>query len=117
MPLLRWIGSNNHKLALCFKHLIPQFPCIFDVDAFLFNLWKHFKYRPLAMSFLGNSADIYGDDHVVPVCPSVTRWTAHERACRTFFKGYRHFLSALSVCCYERKEAEPLGLFIQATSL
>ena len=45
------------KLALCFKHLIPQFPCIFDVDAFLFNLWKHFKYRPLAMSFLGNSAD------------------------------------------------------------
>ena len=80
-------------------------------------LWKHFKYCPLAMTFLENSADIYGDDHVVPVCPSVTRWTAHERACRTFFKGYRHFLSALSVCCYERKEAEALGLFIQATSL
>ena len=62
VPLLRWIGCNNHKLALCFKHLIPQFSCIFDVDAFLVNIWKHFKYRPLAMSFLENSADIYGED-------------------------------------------------------
>ena len=31
VPLFCWIGCNNHKLALCFKHLIPQFPCIFDV--------------------------------------------------------------------------------------
>ena len=35
----------------------------------------------------------------------------------TFFKGYRHFIHALSVCFNERKEAEALGLFIQATSL
>ena len=37
------------------------------------------------------------------MCPSVTCWT--------------HFLSALSACYNERKEAEALGLFIQATSL
>ena len=34
VPMLRWIGCNNHKLALCFKHLIPQFPTIFETDAF-----------------------------------------------------------------------------------
>ena len=68
------------------------------------------------MSFLENSADIYGDEEIVPVCPSVTHWTAHERACLTFFKGHRHFLNALSVCYNERKEPESLGLFIQATS-
>lgn len=68
------------------------------------------------MNFLENSADIYGDD-VTPVCPSVTRWTAHERACQTFFKGYRHFLNALTSCYNERKEPEALGLFIQATSM
>ena len=68
------------------------------------------------MSFLEKSTDIYGDDPIVPVCPSVARWTAHERACQTFFKGYRHFLHALAVCYNERKEAEALGLFVQATS-
>ena len=46
------------------------------------------------MSFLESSADIYGDDGIIPVCLSVTRWTAHER-----------------------KEPESLGLFIPATSL
>ena len=25
VPLLKWIGCNNHKLALTFKHLIPSF--------------------------------------------------------------------------------------------
>ena len=25
VPMLRWIGCNNHKLALCFKHLIHNF--------------------------------------------------------------------------------------------
>ena len=46
------------------------------------------------MNFLDSSAKCYGDDHVVPVCPSVTRWTAHERACHTFHTNYRHFLKA-----------------------
>ena len=48
--------------------------------------------------FLENSADIYGDDPVVPVCPSVTHRTAHERARLSFFKGFRTFLHALAVC-------------------
>lgn len=26
--ILRWIGCNNHKLVLCFQHLIPKFPII-----------------------------------------------------------------------------------------
>ena len=28
VPMLQWIRCNNQKLALCFKHLIPQFPTI-----------------------------------------------------------------------------------------
>ena len=68
------------------------------------------------MSFLENSADIYGDDPVVPVYINVTRWAAHEWVCLTFFKGYRPLLHALNVCYNERREAELLGLFIQTTS-
>ena len=68
------------------------------------------------MSFLENSEDIYADDPVVPVCPSMTHWTAHERTCLTFFKGFRNFLHALTDCYYETREPEASGLLIQATS-
>ena len=68
------------------------------------------------MSFFENSAGIYGDDTVVPVCPSMIRWTAYKRACLTFFKGLRNFLHALSVSYNETREPEASGLFMQATS-
>ena len=116
IPLLCSVGYNSHKLALCFKHLVSQFPCISEADVFLLYLWQYFKYQPLTMSFLENFADIYSNDPVVPISPSVTHWIAHQRACLTFFKGYRPFLHAVTFCYNEKKEAETLGLFIQETS-
>ena len=72
VPMLRWIGCINHKLALCFKHLIPKFPSINDTDAFSLNLWKFFKCRPLAKNFLEESTSMYGQDPVSAVCPCET---------------------------------------------
>ena len=59
VSLLKWIGCNNHKLALTSKHLIPSFQCEAEIDIFLLNLWKYFKHRPLAMNILGNSSEMY----------------------------------------------------------
>ena len=116
VPMLIWVGCNNHKIAYSFKHMLPKFNCVFAVDVFLLNLWKYFHYRSLELNFLENAADVYGVGHLVPVCPSVTRWTAHERACHAFHTNYQPFLSALAVGYNERKEAEALGLFIQSAS-
>ena len=52
-------------------------------------------------------------NHPLFVCPSVTRWTAHDRACKNLYNGYIQFLSALTVCLNERKEPESLGLFTE----
>ena len=38
VPLLPWVGCNSYKLALCLKHLIPQFPRIGEANGFLINL-------------------------------------------------------------------------------
>ena len=114
--LLKWIGCNNHKLALIFKHLIPSFQCVAEIDIFLLNLWKYFKYRPLAINILGNTSEMYGDSPTVPICPSVTRWQAHKRACETFHLHFENFLDALSTSYATRKEAKALGLFIQGSS-
>ena len=69
------------------------------------------------MNLLQECSEIYGNiSSVVPVCPSTTRWTAHDRACMVVFKNFQAILQALSTCYNERKEAEALGLFIQAVS-
>ena len=72
-----------------------------------------FKYRPLAMNILGNISEMFGDRTTVPICPSVARYQAHERACETFHLHFEKFLDALSTSYAKRKESEALGLFIQ----
>ena len=106
VPLLKWIGCNNHKLTLTFKHLIPSFQCVAEIGIFLLNLWKYFKYRPLAINILGNTSEMYRDSPTVPICPSSTRWQVHERACETFHLHFENFLHALSTSYAKRKEAE-----------
>ena len=95
VPLSKWIGCNNHKLALTFKHLIPSFQCEAEIDIFLWNLWKYFKHCPLAMNILGNTSEMYVCP-TVPICSSVTRWQAHDRACETFHLHFENFLDAPS---------------------
>ena len=108
-----WISCDNHKVALYFKHLLDKFPSVADADAKLFALWKFLHYKHLAVNFLENTSEIYGEPSIVPVCSSVTRWTAHDRACKNLYNGYEQFLRALTVCLNERKEPEALGLFTE----
>ena len=68
------------------------------------------------MNMLGNTSKMYEDSPTVPICPSVTRWQAHERACETLHLHFENFLDALSTSYAIRKEAKALGLFIQRSS-
>lgn len=38
IPYLQYIHCRNHRLALCFVHLIPQFPNFENFDSLLLNL-------------------------------------------------------------------------------
>ena len=46
---------------------------------------------------------MYGQDPIAAVCPSKTRRTTHDRACKAFCKGWKHFLDVLGICYNERK--------------
>ena len=80
--LLKWIGCNNHKLALTFKHSILPFQCVAEIDIFLLNLWKYFKYNCLAMNISGNTSEMHGDSPTFPICLSVTQ-------CQTIVKPWQ----------------------------
>ena len=46
VPIVAWIGCGNHKVALCFKHLLNEFPSVADADATSLALWKFFTIDP-----------------------------------------------------------------------
>ena len=75
VPIAAWIGCGNHKVTLCFKHLLNKLPSVADADAMLLALSKFFNYRPLAVNFLEleNASEIYGEPSTVPVCHNPTR--------------------------------------------
>ena len=73
LPLGNWEVCDSHKMALYFKHLLKDFPGVFSADTTLLALWRLFHHRPLAINFLSNSAEVYEECHVIPVCLSVTR--------------------------------------------
>ena len=116
IPMALWVGCGNHKLGLCFKHLLKEFPCVAEFDATLLSLWKYFRYRTLAVNLLQEFAEAYDENQVLPICPSTTRWTSHGRACRALYEGYVTQIGALTVCYNNRKEPEALGIFMAITS-
>ena len=74
-----------------------------------------FHFHPLALGFKEKVADIYAESFVTPVCPSTTRWTAHDRACKSLCEGYKQFLHALGVCVNERSEPQVTRIFAEIT--
>ena len=110
--MLLWESCGNHKLALCFKYLLPSYETIQGIDTFFESLWKFFKCKPLAMNLLDKCDDIFAKHVIFPVCSSAMRWTAHERSCKVVVKRYHQFFLSLFTCYNEGREPETLGLFL-----
>ena len=68
------------------------------------------------MSFIENAAEVFQEDSVVPICPSTTRWTAHNRACKSICNGYKQYLAGLPVCANEQNEPDAMDIFEQLSS-
>ena len=107
---------GNHKVALCFKHLLQVCPDILAADATLLALWKFFHYWLLATNFVKNAAEMYDKKQVTPICSSVTKWTTHDQAYKNICNGFTQIVSALATCVNERKEPDALGIFVEITS-
>ena len=116
VPFAVWIGCGNHKVALYFKDLLQIYPVVLAADATLLTLWNFFHYRPLATNFVKNAAKTYDERQVTQICPSVTRWTPNNLACKNLCDGLKQTVSALATCVNERKKTDALGISVEITS-
>ena len=76
-----------------------------------------FPLSTLAVIYIKIAAEVFQEDSMVPVCSSVTTWTAHNRACKSICNGYKHYPAALTVYVNKRNEPDAIGTFEQLSSL
>ena len=60
VPHTKYINCRNHKLALVFVHLLPNFKTLRNVDSLLLSSWKMMKYSTVKNAVFGEAQETFG---------------------------------------------------------
>ena len=102
------INCRCHRLALCFKHLVDDFPSLKTVDSLLLGLWKTFHFSSKNRYMLKEIQLAYGMKAFNVIKASVTRWLSHGAACKRCRKRYSVIVDALDAIS-ENPKPELIG--------
>ena len=58
-PHGEYINCSNHQLALCFVHLLEEFPSLVPLDTMLLYVWKLFKYSTMKKEVFNDMQRVY----------------------------------------------------------
>ncbi|XP_052245734.1 uncharacterized protein LOC127854716 [Dreissena polymorpha] len=115
-PICLYMNCRNHRLALCLKHLMKNYPVLVDADALLLAIWKLFHYSPQRFQVLKAIQEAYGDEKLTLIRAATTRWLSHGNACVRFIDRYEACLDALAAIYDAKKEPEVYGLRLSVTT-
>ena len=105
-PHAMYINCRGHRLALCFKHLMKQFPWLNSIDGLLLGLWKVFYYSGKKRHILKEIQLAYGQKLLYTVKAAVTRWLSHGKACKRCRERYLVYVEALDAVLDEGSDAK-----------
>ena len=88
VPHSIYINCRSHRLALCVKHLIKDFPVLEEVDCTLLLIFKLFDNSPQKFAVFKDVQDSYAMKELVLVRASATRWLSHGNACVRLIDRY-----------------------------
>ena len=97
------IHCRNHRLALCFSHLIPWYKSFENFDGLLLNLYLLLKNSSVKSSIFNEIQESYDLPSLKLIKAAVTRWISHGRAAQRVLDRYRALVEALDTI-YERKK-------------
>ena len=108
-PFAIYVNCRCHRLALCFKHLMQDFPWLQKIDKLLLGLWKAFHYSSLNRHIFKTLQEAYGMKALNLVKAAVTRWLSHGSACRRCRERYHEIVAALDDILVKNKNPEWIG--------
>ncbi|XP_062569444.1 uncharacterized protein LOC134231500 [Saccostrea cucullata] len=109
VPHQVYINCRNHKLVLCVKHLIKEFPVLEELDSLLLGIWKLFHYSPKRYAVFEEIQETYHQKKLKFIRAAATRWLSHGRACVRLLDRFSSILDSLDAIYDAKKEPEILG--------
>ena len=109
VPHTVYINCRCHRLALCFEHLMDDFPWLKTVDSLLLGLWKTFHFSSKNHYTLKEIQLAYGMKALKVIKASVTRWLSHGAACKRCCKRYNVIVDALDDIISINPQLEVIG--------
>ncbi|XP_053383488.1 uncharacterized protein LOC128549841 [Mercenaria mercenaria] len=109
-PFSLYINCRNHRLALCFVHMMKKGPLLVEVDATLISIWKMFHFSPKKAATFKNMQEAYGQRPLAFVRASTTRWLSHLSACLRFTARFESLLDTIDALVYDSHDADILGI-------
>ena len=79
-PHAEYINCRNRRLALCFVHLLKEFPSLVPLDTMLLSVWKLFKYSTIKKDVFNDMQRVYELTPLKVIKACTTRWLTHGEA-------------------------------------
>eukprot|EP00111_Clytia_hemisphaerica_P019691 TCONS_00058113-protein len=109
-PHFIYIHCRNHRLALCFAHLIPEFKEFENFDGLLLNLYLLLKKSTVKQSIFDEVQKAYNLTSLKLIKAAVTRWLSHGQAGQRVLDLYEALIAALDEIFLRKHEPAVRGL-------
>ena len=109
-PHFIYIHSKNHRLALSFAHLVPQYEVFKKFDLLLLNLFLLMKNSSVKQAISEEVQSAYELISLKLIKAAVTRWLSHEKAVQRVLDRYEALVAALDAIYIRKKEPGILGI-------
>ena len=90
-----YIHCRNHRLALCFAHLIPRYSDFQKFDSLLLNLFQLLKNSSVKQSIFNEVQNAYGLKSLKLIKAAVTRLLSHGKAAERVLDRFESLVAAL----------------------
>ena len=101
---LVYIHCRNHRLALCFAHLLPRYEEFKEFDALLLNLYLIMKHSNVKTAIFEEVQEAYDLKSLKLIKGVVTRWLSHGKAVECVLDRYETLVTALEAIYLRKKE-------------
>ena len=105
-----YIHCRNHRLALCFAHLIPQFSEFENFDSVLLSLYLLLKNSSVKQLIFEEVQQAYDLPSLKLIKAAVTRWLSHGKAGKRVLDRLETLVASLDQIYIRKKEPHVRGV-------
>ena len=99
-----YINCNNHRLALCLKHMIPRYQIIVKLGGMRLSIWKLLHYSSIKQTIFEQVQAMAEVQPIKIIKACTTRGLTHGEAISRVISRFETILGALDTIAYEKGE-------------